>query len=104
MEWPQLIANFGVAVAGLIAFAAAAYRLGVWLGDKIALPLVNRHLAFLDSLQRNIDSMTASLTLIQQETRQLTAQLQTSSDLQAQMVQQVAHLLALQSQPPGPRV
>lgn len=49
--------RFGISFTFLMAFVWCLYKSGIWLGEKIVIPLQKRHLQFLDKLENGIDGV-----------------------------------------------
>lgn len=57
-----IIERFGVSFSFLVFFVWCAVKSGKWLGEKIILPLQERHLQFLDKLEGGIDNVIVTQT------------------------------------------
>jgi len=56
-QFIQLVERFGVSFSFLVFFVWCAYKSGMWLGEKVILPMQERHLEFLDKLEAGIDTV-----------------------------------------------
>ncbi len=52
-----IIERFGISFTFLMAFVWCLYKSGIWLGEKVVIPLQKRHLQFLDKLEDGIDGV-----------------------------------------------
>ena len=59
--WVTLVQTFGVAVACLGALGYAVWRVLVWTGTHVVLPVVQRHILFLDTMAAAVDKLVATL-------------------------------------------
>lgn len=50
MDFTSILTNFGFAAICLVGFAIAVWRALIWIGTRIALPVAERHVKFLDEL------------------------------------------------------
>jgi len=55
-----LIERLGVSCSFLIFFVWTTYRAATWLGEKIILPLHERHIKFIDRLEVGLESVVKS--------------------------------------------
>jgi|GEM_PF-2228572 len=56
-QFIQLVERFGVSFSFLVFFVWCAYKSGMWLGEKVILPMQERHLEFLDKLEAGIETV-----------------------------------------------
>lgn len=59
-ELVLLIERLGVSCTFLMFFVWTAYRAANWLGDKIILPLHDRHIKFIDRLEVGLENVVKS--------------------------------------------
>lgn len=52
-----LVERFGVSFSFLVFFVWCAYKSGMWLGEKVILPMQERHIEFLNKLEEGIDTV-----------------------------------------------
>lgn len=52
--WTNLIQTFGIAVTCLVALALAVWRILVWVGEKVIVPVSERHIKFLDEVSASV--------------------------------------------------
>ena len=64
MDVIQVAQMFGVPVAVAAAMGLAIWRVGIFVGNKIAIPLVERHVAFIDKLERTMDHTAQTMEAI----------------------------------------
>lgn len=55
-----LIERLGVSCTFLMFFVWTTYRAANWLGEKIILPLHDRHIKFIDRLENGLESVVKS--------------------------------------------
>lgn len=55
-----LIERLGVSCTFLIFFVWTTYKAANWLGDKIILPLHDRHIKFIDRLENGLENVVKS--------------------------------------------
>jgi hypothetical protein len=53
----QLVEKFGVSFSFLVFLTWCLYRLAFWLGEKVIMPIQERHLEFLDKLENGIETV-----------------------------------------------
>ena len=56
-QFIQLIERFGVSFSFLVFLAWCLYRLALWMGEKVVMPIQKRHLEFLDKLENGIETV-----------------------------------------------
>jgi len=56
-QFIQLIERFGVSFSFLVFLAWCLYRLALWMGEKVVMPIQQRHLEFLDKLENGIETV-----------------------------------------------
>lgn len=61
MEWVQVAQTFGLPVALLLILLAALWRILRWLAENVVLPLVRKHLEFLDKAMGAMDRVAANV-------------------------------------------
>ena len=54
MDFIAILQNFGVAVFSLICLSYAVWRSLIWVAEKLAKPLIEAHVAFLNIMQQAI--------------------------------------------------
>lgn len=59
--WESLFQTFGIAVVCLFGLSLAIWRVGVWLGNKVVIPVAERHIRFLDEVAAGIKSQTENI-------------------------------------------
>lgn len=59
--WLEILQNFGVAVAAMIAMAWALAKTAKFVAEKVAVPLVDAHKQFLVSMEKNATENTLIL-------------------------------------------
>ena len=62
MEWlGTAIEKFGIPTGVLLVLLVFIWRTGVWFRDKVATPVVEKHLSLIQTLETNDEKQTASL-------------------------------------------
>lgn len=56
-QFIQLVERFGVSFSFLVFLAWCLYRLALWMGEKVIMPIQQRHLEFLDKLENGIETV-----------------------------------------------
>lgn len=56
-QFIQLVERFGVSFSFLVFLAWCLYRLALWMGEKVVMPIQQRHLEFLDKLENGIETV-----------------------------------------------
>ena len=56
-QFIQLVERFGVSFSFLVFLAWCLYRLALWMGEKVIIPIQERHLEFLDKLENGIETV-----------------------------------------------
>lgn len=56
-QFIQLVERFGVSFSFLVFLVWCAYKSGIWLGEKVVLPMQQRHVEFLNKLEAGIDTV-----------------------------------------------
>ena len=56
-QFIQLVERFGVSFSFLVFLAWCLYRLALWMGEKVVMPIQKRHLEFLDKLENGIETV-----------------------------------------------
>ena len=64
MDWLTIVQNVGVPAAVMAAGGMALWRIVVWAGNEVVIPLRDRHVKFLDSLQANLETQAATTSQI----------------------------------------
>ena len=54
MDWLQIGQSFGVPVLLLVFIGLGLWRAGMWMATTVIKPIMERHLRFLDTLERTI--------------------------------------------------
>lgn len=67
------MANYGVAIACLVALGLAVWRAMIYLTTNIIKPLVDRHLKFLDELSTALSAQSQALLTMSLRMDQITA-------------------------------
>lgn len=62
--WLTIIRDFGFPGAMLIFFCICIWKGGKWLGTRIIEPMKERHLSFLDAIQKIQDAQAASIAAL----------------------------------------
>ena len=52
MDFAKIATDFGLVAALLVAILLALYRMGKWLGTNVVKPLADRHLVFLERIEK----------------------------------------------------
>lgn len=73
MDWFSIMANYGVAIACLVALGLAVWRAMIYLTTNIIKPLVDRHLKFLDELSTALSAQSQALLTMSLRMDQITA-------------------------------
>lgn len=92
--WSSLIQTFGIAVACLVALSLGVWRALVWIGEKVVLPVANRHILFLDEVATAIRSHTQIMTAME-------ARIVAVKDKLEQMEKLVIHTRSVEIRPEG---
>lgn len=61
IDWLDLLREFGFPTVCVCALSWAIWRSLMWLGNRILLPLVERHVKFLDDLTAHNERLVESL-------------------------------------------
>lgn len=56
-QFIQLVERFGVSFSFLVFLAWCLYKLALWMGEKVVMPIQQRHLEFLDKLENGIETV-----------------------------------------------
>jgi hypothetical protein len=57
MDWIDVATKLGVPVAALVALGYGVWRVIVWCGTNLVVPVRDKHAAFLDRLIGNLDAL-----------------------------------------------
>lgn len=71
MDWLPLVERVGFPAGVLIALAVAVWRTGVFVAKEIALPLAQRHIVFLDNVEKCLTLNTQSVQAIREAVQAL---------------------------------
>jgi len=58
MDFVDLLKNFGFPVAALVALSIVGWRVALWVGNRIFIPIAEAHIEFITHLKQNLDSQT----------------------------------------------
>ena len=73
MEWlGTAIEKFGIPTGVLLVLLLFIWRAGVWIRDKIATPIVDKHLSLISKIEANDDKQTASLASLAESNKRQT--------------------------------
>ena len=53
-SWVILTERIGIPTVILLCFAVASYKIVVWLGDHILVPITAKHVEFLENLEKSL--------------------------------------------------
>ncbi len=81
MDFGVMLANFGVSVACLAVMGFAIYKAAIWLGNRIIVPLVERHIKFMDEVATGMANQSQSLQNIVEEQRAVVRELRRLKDI-----------------------
>ena len=56
-QFIQLVERFGVSFSFLVFLAWCLYKLALWMGEKVVMPIQQRHLEVLDKLENGIETV-----------------------------------------------
>lgn len=62
MDWEKWLDHFGVPIVALVALSIAVWRALVYIGANILKPLADRHIQFIDTLEKTQTGMLDKLT------------------------------------------
>lgn len=68
--WGKLIRDIGVPILMLCAMSFAMYKGGLWIGEKILLPTLEKNEALVDSQTKSNEALLTSLNMITENIRQ----------------------------------
>ena len=78
MDFTKIATEFGVSVALMVVFLFAAYRAGSWIAINVVKPLADRHLVFIERIEK-----------VQGEQALTLHEIATGKEKQAELEQQV---------------
>lgn len=88
--WGKLIRDIGVPILMLCAMSFAMYNGGVWIGEHILLPTLQKNEALVDSQTRSNEALLASLNTITENIRQQTEANRVNTDSITRMSSDIA--------------
>lgn len=68
--WGKLIRDIGVPILMLCAMSFAMYKGGLWIGEKILLPTLEKNEALVDSQTKSNEALLTNLNMITENIRQ----------------------------------
>lgn len=70
-EWVVLIDKLGIPVSVMIGMGFGFYKIVIWLGIHIVVPLKDKHMSFIDQLQELIGKIVAVQGSIDSKVQQI---------------------------------
>lgn len=70
-EWVVLIDKLGIPVSVMIGMGFGFYKIVIWLGMHIVVPLKDKHMSFIDQLQELIGKIVAVQGSIDSKVQQI---------------------------------
>lgn len=88
--WGKLIRDIGVPIIMLCAMSFAMYEGGMWIGENILLPTLQKNEALVDSQTKSNEALLSSLNVITENIRQQTDANKSNTAALAKMVDDIS--------------